>query len=214
MQKQTFFLKATLLTGLLVFAFLLAACGQSQTTSTTTTAPKDNSTVAQSTVASTSSKATPAGNNAAVSVVFKNYNAKFFSVSYPETWKNLNMNDQNSVKLDSNNGLEFTVGTNTPGLGKTLDPAGFLANGCANLTNCKQVTNMATTTINGTPWLESTVTYTSKTGVPMKQVMLAGPKKVPAGHIFVITYNAPTTSFDAAYKMYFQPMLDTFKYSA
>lgn len=188
----------------LILALLLAACnlgGGSGTASTPTPTPKPSPT--------------------ATTPPLTTYKGNGFTISYPQGWK---------VTQQGNNAIQFADPLNiynlavavSPNPGGVVSPDTIinvsLSAGSSRLKN-PQIENVSpTTTVAGETWSqksESGDAPVNGQNAIVKLVVIASnhPANSPSTSSFLIAYGTGKSLFDSANKTYFQPMLQSFKFS-
>jgi hypothetical protein len=113
----------------------------------------------------------------------------------------------------------------TPNPGGTVSAAEALKLGIAGLVKAGKVSDVqpvslpATTTVGGETWAQSGITGTATSNgvaIPGELVGLANnhPANSPTTKVFEIYYGGPTLSFQQENLLVFQPMLQSFKFTA
>ncbi|MGH2507828.1 MAG: PsbP-related protein [Ktedonobacteraceae bacterium] len=193
----------------LVLLVLLVACGGSTpsggTNGTASTAPAGGPTPTP----------TP-------SIAMTGATATTYSITYPQTWKKTGAGDNVTFQdaPTSGNNLSIVVTPNPNGVASAdkLADATVLAFG-KTLTNSKVVTISATITINGVTWSQRAITGTTKVGVQnvlVKAILLVAthPASSSNTQAYEIIYGGPEFTFDLVNAVDFQPMLNSFKFTA
>ncbi len=192
----------------LTLAVLLVACGgtTSGTTSTPTTTPTPVPT-------STSPTATAGAMTA--------FQGNSFTMSYPQNWQESTKANNIYTFTDSSGTLKMTV-TVAP------DPNGAIsADSVAStalqtaqvlLKNAQTVSVPATTTVAGESWNQVSASGTQRLNnqdIPIQVVVIAiiHPANSLSSKSFTILYQAPESSFSQDNSTYFQPMLQSFKFT-
>ena len=190
---------------------LLAACGNSGNSSAATPTPKPPT--ATPTAAATAAPAAP----------LQTYTGTGFTIQYPQSWKV--QNSQGAIVFtDAQQDNTVTIVT-APNPGGSVSAAQQLKLGLnalaqtAGISNAQPVSLPATTTIAGETWAQSGITGTAKTNgvaVPGELIGLADnhPANSPTTKVFNIYYGGPTLTFQVENTSVFQPMLQTFKFTA
>ncbi len=194
----------------LVLVLALAACGSATSTSgstpTATTAPVATPTVATTPTTSTS---------------LTTYTGNGYTIGYPQGWKVNAAN--NSVILNDPTGIYSLSILVVPDPGGTISADTVVNTGVqvatANLKNTQTVNVPASTTIGGDTWAQKSIAGTSsaagQTGTV--QVMVASdnhPANSASTNSYTITYQTLQATFDVANSQYFQPMLQSFKFTS
>lgn len=189
----------------IVLITVLAACGGGGGTASSTPTP---------------SAPTPAPTTASVGM--QTFTGNGFSISYPQNWQKTTSSSQ-TVFSDETAGNAFTiVQTADPGgaaSADTIATASIQAIAKTVLKNGKTETVPATVSINGTTWSQRAVTGDVEANgqtVPAKLVLLVAihPASAVTSQSFQLFYVAPTLTFDQANLLVFQPMLQSFKFTA
>jgi hypothetical protein len=148
------------------------------------------------------------------------YQGDGWTISYPQGWKAT----KNGVQVqftDATNTAVFVVQTtpNPNGAGKPeTGVAGGLAAFKASAKNYKEDPT-TTATVGGTTWQQGSASADveqSGQTANVKTVILATnhPEKDPTTKLYALIYAAPTLLFDASNQSYFQPMLQSFKFTS
>jgi hypothetical protein len=203
--------KMALLVSALIFTILLAACGGGTTTNPTptpTTAAKPSPTIPP-----TATLPATAG--------FVKYRGSGFTIDYPQGWKATTAG-KNTVFADSSGIYNLTIVT-SPNPGGIASPDTVVNAGIqgvkGTLTNPQTVNVPATTTIGGDTWVQKSIKGSSSTGgqAGVVQLVVASdnhPANSPSTTSFTVIYATLQITFDAANAQYFQPMLQSFKFTA
>jgi hypothetical protein len=167
---------------------------------------------------SSSSGATPTPAPASL----KTFNGDGFSIGYPQDWKQESQSGGQVVFTDALGTAAFIVqvASNPNGVlpvDKALD--GGLSTFKSSAKNYKDENAPATTTVGGSSWKQkagSGDVDAKGTAVNGKIYILATnhPENTPTTKLFVIVYDAPSLTFDQANTSDFQPMLQSFKFTA
>ena len=149
------------------------------------------------------------------------YNGNGYSIDYPQGWKG-NATGKSVVFTDSSGVYNFTivVSPNPGGIASpdTVVDAGV--NGVkGSLKNTQTVNVPPSTTIGGDTWVQKSITGDStaagQTGTV--QMVVASdnhPANSPSTNSFTIIYATLEATFGAANGQYFQPMLQSFKFTS
>lgn len=180
----------------MILALLLVACGGG-TTSTPTSAPTPQP------------SPTP-------SPVLKVYRGKGYSISYPEGWK-VTPNSYGVSFSEATNVLSITVNPNPNGMFNARTLANTTIGGAkSTMKNPQTETLPPTTTVGGDSWVQKSITGT-QTGMNLDMQVVVISDNHPAHSAntqnFTIYYEALKTSFSTANTSYFQPMLQSFKFT-
>lgn len=196
----------TLLFALLsvILTILLAACnlgGGSGTASTPTPTPKPSPTA-------TTPPLIP-------------YNGSGFTINYPQGWK-ATQQGANAIQFaDPLNIYNLAVAV-SPNPGGVASPDTIinasLSAGSSRLKNPQPENVSPTTTVAGETWSqksESGDTTVNGQNTTVKLVVIAAnhPANSPSTNSFLIAYGTGKSLFDSANKIYFQPMLQSFKFT-
>ena len=196
----------------LALVLTLAACGSATSTSGSTPTPAATSQPASTpTVASTPTTST----------TLTTYTGKGYSIGYPQGWK-VNAAGNSVVFTDSTGIYNFTIviSPNPGGIASADTVVNAGVNGVkGSLTNTQTVNVPASTTIGGDTWVQKSIagnsTAAGQTG--MVQMVVASdnhPASSPSTNSFTIIYATLQATFDAANGQYFQPMIQSFKFTA
>lgn len=196
----------------LVLVVALAACGSSTTTSGSTPTP----------TATTAAAATPTvASTATTSTTLTTYTGNGYSIGYPQGWK-VNSGG-NSVVFTEPTGIYSLSILVVPNPGGAISADTVVNTGVqaatGALTNTQTVNVPASTTIGGDSWAQKAIAGTSsaagQTGTVQAVVASDNhPANSPSTNSFTITYQTLQATFDAANSSYFQPMLQSFKFTS
>ncbi len=193
----------------ILLAMLLAACGGGGTTSSPT--PTPTPTLAPSPTPSatpTTSSNTYTGGTG-------------YTITYPAGWK-VDGSGNRVTFADATGAYSLTIGVapNPNGLAS----ADFIANTAltaakAKLTNSKDENVSATTTVGGDSWVQKSASGTTTSGgqsVDLQFVVIGDnhPASSPSTNSFTIVYITAKQLFATASSTYFQPMLQSFKFTS
>jgi hypothetical protein len=199
----------TVALGCLIIAVLLVACGgggTSSTTSTPTAVPTP-----------TPPPATPTPTAAAMTSIQGNG----FTISYPQNWQTTKKADNIFTFTDSTGNIKMTI-TVAP------DPNGALSADSVSsaalqaarilLKNSQTVSVPSTTTVGGESWSQVSSSGTQRLNnqdTTIQVVVLANvhPANTPLSKSYTIVYQAPIATFNQDNTNYFQPMLQSFKFT-
>lgn len=151
----------------------------------------------------------------------KTYKGTGFTIDYPADWKVTTSNSETAFTDPSGN-YNLTIGaTPNPNGGKTASQLvdGGITGAKANLKNVQTVNVPQTTTVNGQTWSQRSISGTSTLNgqsSDVQAVVLADNHPAHSSDTkgYVIVYVAGKDKFDQAQTKYFQPMLESFKYTA
>lgn len=190
----------------LVLALALAACGSATSTSGST--PTPTSPPATSPTTSTSATMTT-------------YTGNGYSIDYPQGWK-VNAAGNNVVFTDPTGiySLTLVIAPNpndTVSSDTLVNTALQLAT--STLKNPQTVNVPTSTTIGGDTWAQKSVAGTATIGdqTGTVQVVVASdnhPANSPSTNSYTITYQTLQATFAAANSQYFQPMIQSFKFTS
>lgn len=194
----------------ILLVLLIAACGSSTTTSgstpTATSQPASSPTVASTPTTSTS---------------LATYTGSSYIIGYPQGWK-VNASGNQVYFTDASNVYKFAIIV-TPDPGGTVSPDTLLTAGLQGLTsslkNTQPVNMPASTTIGGDTWVQKAVAGTPSSGstTGMVEAVAASdnhPANSASTNNFTIAYGTQQSNFDTANTQYFQPMLQSFKFTS
>jgi hypothetical protein len=150
----------------------------------------------------------------------KTYTGTGFTVEYPEDWK-LTTSSTETAFTDPTGSYNLSIGsTPNPQGEKTAAQLteGGIAGAKNNLKNVRTVNVPQTTTVAGQIWNQSSITGTSTLNgqsSDVQAVVLANNHLAHSADTkgYVIVYVAAKDKFDQAQTKYFQPMLQSFKYT-
>jgi hypothetical protein len=199
----------------LVLALLLAACG-----SNTSSTGNSHSTT-HVTNGNTSSYTLTATPTSSMQTVMKTYVGKGFTIEYPQTWKETASGAEVAF-IDPTGSYSMTVGTSANSEGSVTSDQlvnGGMTGARANLKNVETVTVPQTTMLANQSWSQRSLTGTTTVQgqiTPVQAVVLATnyPEHTTATKGFIIAYVAVKDKFDEAQTTYFNPMLQSFKFTA
>ena len=149
------------------------------------------------------------------------YTGSGYTIGYPQGWK-VNAADKSVVFTDSTGvyNLTIVISPNPGGIASpdTVVNAGI--NGVkGSLTNTQTVNVPASTTIGGDTWVQKSIagnsTAAGQTG--MVQMVVASdnhPANSASTNSFTIIYATLQATFDTANSQYFQPMIQSFKFTS
>jgi hypothetical protein len=187
---------------------LLAACGGSTPTTGSTPTPSPAS--------SPSPAVTP---TSATSLT--TYTGNGYSIGYPQGWK-VNAAGKNVVFTDATGiyNLTIVVSPNPAGIVSPDTVVNASIQGVqGTLKNTQTVNVPPTTTIGGDSWVQKSIagdsTVAGQTGTV--QIVVASdnhPANAPSTNSFTIIYATLQSGFDAANSQYFQPMIQSFKFTS
>ena len=193
----------------LVLAVLLVSCGgggTSGTTSTPTPVPTP-----------TSPPATPTATTAAMT----SFQGNGFTMSYPQNWQTTKKANNIFTFTDSTGNIKMVI-TVAP------DPNGAIsADSVASaalqaarvlLKNSQTVSVPSTTTAGGDSWSQVSASGTQRlnnqdTNIQVVVLAVVHPANTPLSKSYTILYQAPVATFSQDNTSYFQPMLQSFKFS-
>jgi hypothetical protein len=186
----------------MILALLLVACGGG-TTSTPTPAPTPQP------------SPTPSSTPTPGLTVYK---GKGYSISYPQGWKATPSG--NSVVFSSASGvysLAIAVNSNPDGI---INASTFVNNSISGtkktMKNPQTETLPPTTTVGGDSWGQKSISGTeTSSGVSVQIVVISDNHPANSAHNqnFIIDYATEKSRFATANESYFQPMLQSFKFT-
>ncbi|HEY6542201.1 MAG TPA: hypothetical protein VIZ18_14760 [Ktedonobacteraceae bacterium] len=199
----------------LCLVLALAACGSPTSTSGSTPTPAATSQPSSSPTAASSPTTSTS------STTLTTYTGSGYTIGYPQGWK-VNASGKNVVFADPTGIYSFTI-VITPDPGGAISPDTVLNTTVQVLTNTLKNTQTmnvpASTTIGGDTWMQKSIAGTSsaagQTGTV--QVVIAvdnHPANSASTNTYTITYQTLQATFDAANGQYFQPMLQSFKFTS
>lgn len=185
---------------------LLTACGSSGTTSSSTPTPPSSSNPAV-TPTSAANLTTYTGNG--------------YTVGYPQGWK-VNAASNNVVFSDPNSiyTLTLVVAPNPAGALSPDTVVNTSVQGVTSTLQNPQTVNVpSSTTIGGDTWVQKSISGTSSAAgqVGVVQIVFASdnhPANSASTNSYTIFYGTLPATFDAANGQYFQPMLQSFKFTS
>ena len=191
-----------------VLMVFLAACGGGGSTGSATPTPT-----------------TPPSNPSptAPSTAMQTFTGNGFTISYPQNWKKTSSTNSQTAFQDPTTGNTFTI-VQTPDPGGVLS-ADSLANTTSQglessvLTNGKSDSVPASVTINGVTWSQRGASGNTKVDnqtIPAKLILLVTihPASAATSQAFELIYAGPALTFDLVNAQIFQPMLQSFKFTA
>ncbi len=193
--------------GVVVLMVFLAACGGGSTGSSTPTPAAP----------------TPTPSPSTPSVAMQTFTGNGFTISYPQNWQKSSSNNTQTVFTDQTTGNAFTiVQTPDPGGAASADSlanASVQALSTSVLKNGKTETVPASVTVNGVTWVQRALTGSITVNgqdVPAKLILLVAihPASAANSQAFQLIYGGPTLTFDLINAQIFQPMLQSFKFTA
>jgi hypothetical protein len=188
----------------MILALLLVACGGG-TTSTPTPAPTPRP--------SPTSSPTPTPG-------FKVYKGNGYSIGYPQAWKVTSSDHQ--ISFMGASGLYTLAIVVTPNPGGTVDASTVASKSIEEIkTTAKNPQTEPlppTTTVGGDSWVQKSITGTDTStgqGVDVQVVVISDnhPAKSANTQNFTIVYATEKSLFTTANTSYFQPMLQSFKFT-
>jgi photosystem II reaction center protein PsbP len=194
----------------MLLVLLLAACGSTGASpgSTPTSAPTSQPSQAASPTSATTANLTT-------------YTGNGFTIGYPQGWK-VNAAGKSVVFADASGVYNLTIVV-TPDPGGLVSPDTIVTTviqGAKNaLKNPQDVNVQSTVTIGGDRWVQKSVTGTSSAAGQNGVVQLVfasdnHPATSPSTNNFTITYSTLQAMFNAANSQYYQPMLQSFKFTS
>jgi hypothetical protein len=202
--------KNVLLACSMLLVLLVAACGSSGATSGSTPTPTLSPTPSPTPVVSPTSAAN-----------LTTYTGSGYTIGYPQGWK-ANASGKSVVFSDSSGIYSLTIVI-------APDPAGAISPDTVvntaieavknTVTNPQTVNVPSSTSIGGDTWTQKSIAGTSSAAGQSGtvQIVVASdnrPANSPSTNSFTITYETLQATFDAANTQYFQPMLQSFKFTA
>lgn len=169
---------------------------------------------------------TPTPSPTTPSVAMQTFTGNGFSISYPQSWQKTSSSSQGIAQVafsDQTTGNAFTiVATPDPEGAASADKiADTSVQTLSNVAvkNGKPETVPASMTINGITWAQRAITGTatvSGQSVPAKIILLVTihPANSATSQAFQLFYGGPTLTFDQINAQIFQPMLQSFKFTA
>ncbi|MBO0780957.1 MAG: hypothetical protein J2P37_19215 [Ktedonobacteraceae bacterium] len=149
------------------------------------------------------------------------YQGDGFTIGYPQGWK-VSKNGSQVQFTDTTGAVNLIVQT-APNPGGTVPADTFIQGGLQGFKgtakNYKEESIAPTTTVNGVTWNQGAasgdVTESGQTANAKLVVMVTNhPEHDPATKAFMLIYGSPTAAFDLSNTSYFQPMVQSFKFSA
>jgi hypothetical protein len=190
----------------LVLVLALAACGSATSTSGSTPTPTSQPVSSPS---------------ASTSATLTTYTGNGYSIDYPQGWK-VNAAGKSVVFTDPTGIYSLTVliapdPNDTISSGTVVNTALQLAT--STLKNPQAVNVPASTTIGGDTWAQKSVAGTASVGnqTGTVQVVVASdnhPANSPSTNSYTITYQTLQATFATANSQFFQPMIQSFKFTS
>ncbi|HEX7734907.1 MAG TPA: PsbP-related protein [Ktedonobacteraceae bacterium] len=155
---------------------------------------------------------------------FQTYKGDGFTIDYPQGWK-IQSGQQGAIVFTDAQQFNTVTVVAVPNPGGAVSASQQLTLGLAgaekleNVSNVQPVSLPSTTKVGGETWVQSGVTGNVKVqgaSVPGKLVGLADnhPANSPTTKTYEIYYGGPTLSFEQEDAQAFQPMLESFKFTA
>ena len=200
----------TLLICSLLFVVVLAACGSGSTSSASTSTPTPTA------KPSPTPSPTPA-------VSFTTYKGNGYTVSYPQGWKATTSNNGEQITLTDATTLDYAAIVVVPDPNGIASANTFLNAEVSavqkNMKNSQTVNVPPTTTIGGDTWAQKSLTGTSTSAGQSGTVQFVlacdiHPANTSASKSFTFLYGSTQSSFASANTTYFQPMLQSFKFTS
>ena len=191
----------------LILAVLLIACGGSSTSGTTSTPVPTPTTPPASPAAATGAMTAFPGNG--------------FTISYPQNWQTTTKANNLFTFTDSTGGIKMTITVAPdPNGAISADTVASTALTAAQvlLKNAQTVSVPSTTTVGGESWSQISASGTQRlnnqdTNVQVVVLAVVHPAKMLLSKSFTILYQAPMSTFSQDNTTYFQPMLQSFKFT-
>lgn len=196
----------------IIFTVLLTACGGGSTTPNPTPTPTAAAKPSPTTQPTATSPATSG---------FVTFTGTGFSISYPSGWKVSSSSGR--VTFDDATGIYNFAIVVSPDPGGLASPDTVVSTSIqgvkATLKNPQTVNVPPTTTIGGDSWVQKSISggSTSEGQAAVVQFVVASdnhPANSAATQSFTIIYATTQILFSAANTQYFQPMLQSFKFTA
>jgi hypothetical protein len=156
-------------------------------------------------------------------VQLQTYTGKGFTIEYPQNWK-AQSSQAGVVFSDAQqlHTLTIAVAPNPGGIAspdKEADAALSLLEKSGGISSAQPANLPATTTVGGESWVQRGITGSAMvngTAVPGELVVLVDnhPAQSPSTQAFEIYYGGPSVDFQQQNSLVFQPMLQTFKFTA
>ena len=190
----------------LLLAMLLAACGGTTSSPTPTPTPTPPPSPTPSPTSSSG---------------LTTYSGQGYTIGYPVGWK-VNAQATKVTFVDATGVYSLTIAT-APNPGGTISPDTIASTGVslaeAGLKNSQTVNVPSTTTVGGESWVQKSVSgMATQNGqnVDVQAVVIADnhPANSPMTNSFTIVYLTATQLFSTANTTYFQPMLQSFKFTS
>ncbi len=149
------------------------------------------------------------------------YNGNGFTIGYPQGWK-VTHQGNNAIQFTDPNGIYNLAVAVTPNPGGVVSPqqqlSVALSAGNSNLKNPQPVNVPSTTTVGGDTWSQKSETGNTTVNGQNTTVQLVAladnhPANSPSTNSYLIAYGTGQAIFSAANTAYFQPMLQSFKFT-
>ena len=197
----------------LIFMVVLAACGGS-TTSNPTPTPTP-------TTAAKPSPTTPPTTTPPATAGFVTYTGSGFTINYPQGWK-VTAAGTSVVFADPTGiyNLTIVVSPDPGGIASSDTVVNASIQGVKGTVKNPQAVNVpATVTIGGDSWVQKSISGGSSAGgqAGVVQLVVASdnhPANSPSTNSYTVIYATLQATFDAVSARYFQPMLQSFKFTA
>ena len=158
---------------------------------------------------------------AAKNPLFKTYTGAGYTIQYPPDWK-MTTSSAETAFTDPSGSYNLTIGsTPNPNSAKTADQLadGGITGAKTNLKNVQTVDVPQTTMVGGLPWSQRSITGTSTLNGQSSDIaatVLANnhPLHTTDTKGYVIVCVAAKDKFDQAQTKYFQPMIQSFKFTS
>lgn len=205
---------------LLLLVLLLVACGgKNNATGNSSNGASSANPVKQMAPTVTPTRQVTAA--ATQSALFKTYTGNGFTVQYPQNWKVTTSNTETAF-TDPSGIYNLTIGlTPNPNGAKTADQIAEsgIAGAKTNLKNVQAVDVPQTADVGGQSWSQRSISGTSTLNgqsSDVQAVVLANnhPNHTTDTKGYVLVYVAAKDQFEQAKTKYFQPMLESFKYTS
>ena len=194
------------------FMVLLTACGGGSTTSNPTPT---------STTAAKASATTPPTTTPPATAGFVTYTGTAFTMNYPQGWK-VTTSGQSVVFADATGiyNLTIVVSPNPGGIASADTVVNAAIQGVKNTMKNPQTVNVPpTANIGGDSWVQKSISGNSSSAgqAGVVQLVVASdnhPANSPTTNSFTVIYATIQGLFSAANTQYFQPMLQSFKFTS
>ena len=206
----------------LALILLLVACGGGSANNKSNTSSGTSANPVKQVVPTTMATVRVTGTATATkNPLFKTYTGTGYTIQYPPDWK-MTTSSSETAFTDPSGSYNLTIGsTPNPNSAKTADQLadGGITGAKTNLKNVQTVNVPQTTMVSGLPWSQRSITGTSTLNGQSSDIeatVLANnhPLHTTDTKGYVIVCVAAKDKFDQAQTKYFQPMVQSFKFTS